>query len=200
MENRKIFEFTYAEYSANEPLWGLLMVAVSFIPHMIPIVVMTRYVTLKCNHHLFFFAGLIASHEFAKVLKKVIKQPRPHGAPLSSYGMPSDHSQFVAFTAIYLVQVLLARQGTRKSALILSTLSMAFTCVAVFYSRLYLRAHTLEQVLVGALLGLITGRIWYWATTTYFIKWTKFTKWIDRVYDMVYDMFLGTDSRKLKIR
>ena len=147
-----------------------------------------------------FFIGLVASHEFAKILKKVIKQPRPDGAPLSSYGMPSDHSQFVAFTAVYLFQVLVARQGIRKSALILTTLSMGLTCFAVFYSRLYLRAHTVEQVVVGALLGLITGRLWYWATTSQFLKWTKLTKFADRVYDKVYDLFLGTDSRKLKTR
>lgn len=199
MENRKVFEFTYAEYSANEPVWGLSMILVSFIPHIIPLVVLTRYLTLKCNHHLFFFVGLVASHEFAKILKKIIKQPRPAGAQLSSYGMPSDHSQFVAFTAVYLLQVLL-RQGTKKSAMVFSALFMSFTCVAVFYSRLYLRAHTREQVMVGAVLGLITGRLWYWLTTVHFLKWTKINKIIDRVYDMMYDLFLGSDSRKLKIR
>jgi dolichyldiphosphatase len=192
MENRKVFEFTYAEYPANEPIWGLLMVLISFVPHLIPIVVFTRYVTLKCHHHMYFFVGLVASHECAKILKKLIKQPRPIGAPLSTYGMPSDHSQFVAFTAIYLFQVLIARQGMRKSALFLSCISMIFICIGVLYSRVYLRAHTVEQVLVGAGLGLITGRLWYWLTRTILLKWTKFTGFTDRVYDFCFDLFLGS--------
>ncbi len=195
-----MFEFTYAEYSASEPIWGLAMVLISFIPHIIPMIVFTRYLTLKCHHHMYFFLGLVASHECAKLLKKLIKQPRPIGAPLSSYGMPSDHSQFVAFTAIYLLQVLLARQGVRKSALILSSISMIITCIGVFYSRVYLRAHTIEQVLVGAGLGLVTGRLWYWITTHILLKLTKFTRFTDRVYDFCYYLFLGTQTSKTKKR
>ena len=200
MESKKVFEFTYAEYPAMEPFKGLFMVLVSFIPHMIPLVVISRYLTLKCNHHLFFFLGLVASHELAKILKKIIKQPRPVGAPLSSYGMPSDHSQFVAFTTMYLVHVLITRPGLRKSALFVSAVLMCTMSIAVFYSRVYLNAHTTEQVVVGAILGVVTGSLWYQMTQKLFLKWTSVTKFFDRLYDVVYDLFLGSDRRKTKYR
>jgi hypothetical protein len=85
MDGKKIFEFTYVAYPTETPLVGLVMAILAFAPHVIPIIVFTRCITLKCFHHFWFFVGLVVSHGMAKVLKGVFKQPRPDGMlPTSS--------------------------------------------------------------------------------------------------------------------
>lgn len=79
MNGMKIFEFTYVEYPADSGVFGLLMVLVSFLPHIAPIVTCTIAVSNHSWHHFYFLLGLILSHEFAKFLKRVCAQPRPKG-------------------------------------------------------------------------------------------------------------------------
>jgi dolichyldiphosphatase len=195
METKKVFEFTYAEYPRDQPVFGLAMVLFSFIPQILPIIVMTRYMTSKCNHHLFFFLGLVFSHELAKLIKRTVKQPRPDGAFLSSYGMPSDHSQFLFFATTYVTCVLFSRANIKKSSAFISSVTMLSITLIVCYSRLFLGVHTWQQVLVGALLGIVTGPIWYKITTGYLLSKKLLVSTIDNLYQVVYNVFLGTVSK-----
>jgi dolichyldiphosphatase len=198
MESKQVFEFTYAEYPRDQPILGLIMVLFSFIPQVLPIIVITRYTTLKCNHHLFFFLGLVLSHLLAKLLKSTIKQSRPHGAFLSSYGMPSDHSQFLFFATSYLTIVLFSRATIQKSSAILTSTCMTLITLSVCYSRLYLGVHTWQQVVVGGALGIVTGPIWYKFTTTYLLSRKSLVQPLDQLYLVVYNMFLGSIRKSRK--
>ena len=83
------------------------------------------------------------------VTKNILKQPRPtqNSFSFDTYGMPSGHAQAVWFMVFYNLN-----KSTNKQNTLLITL--AFISCA---QRVYTNNHTLEQVLVGSLVGSILG-------------------------------------------
>ena len=90
------------------------------------------------------------------------------------YGMPSSHSQFVAYFSLSLALFLLFRHQTthhtsyRPSTFIerLSVAILACICaLAVAASRVYLSYHTPKQVWIGFSAGLAFAIVWFLFTT-----------------------------------
>jgi membrane-associated phospholipid phosphatase len=80
------------------------------------------------------------------MLKKVFKQPRPSHIP--GYGMPSAHAQSMFFSTAFLY-------CTKGSAeLLIMELAL---CALTLYQRWKVKAHTPEQLAVGALIGITLG-------------------------------------------
>jgi dolichyldiphosphatase len=85
--------------------------------------------------------------------------------------MPSSHAQFMGFIGIYAVCMLLLRhrasgqddkiQRWRDILHAVRAASVVLVSVAVCLSRIYLAYHTTKQVLVGAVIGLIFGGLWF---------------------------------------
>lgn len=95
------------------------------------------------------------------LLKEYFAVPRPAEALilLDTYAFPSGHATSVTFLA-----AVLSWYGYRVWNISYWILLPGLTtlCLVVGYSRLYLQVHTLEQVLAGVLLGLITGVLFIW--------------------------------------
>ncbi|KAH8609051.1 putative PAP2 superfamily [Trypanosoma vivax] len=96
------------------------------------------------------------------ILKKVLKMPRPHhylrrsgeiGAP-SSHGMPSDHAQFMFFFVTWLLRKAHANKIPVPVGMQLFLLGAA-TLVAC--GRVYNSFHTVAQVVVGAIVGIVNA-------------------------------------------
>lgn len=101
------------------------------------------------------------------VLKHWIKQPRPVALVrfhLGSYGMPSDHAQFMFFAAAYVLLFASLRWGQPLYARVGWCLVAVCFAAAVTLSRVYLMYHTPEQILVGALVGSVAGVAWFAVT------------------------------------
>lgn len=76
-----------------------------------------------------------------------------------SYGMPSGHS-VIAFTiAMFWSLYIMDRQSGNKKWL--SVVLLNICCVIMALSRVYLGCHTIQQVIVGSLLGLLFGFVGY---------------------------------------
>ena len=100
-------------------------------------------------------------------LKHWIKQPRPVALVrfhLGSYGMPSDHAQFMFFAAAYVMLFASLRWGQPLYARAGWCLAAVCFAAAVALSRVYLMYHTPEQILVGALVGSVAGVAWFAVT------------------------------------
>lgn len=117
-------------------------------------------------HLIYFFAGSVLCAITAKVLKHLIRQPRPVVVSSSrhenitiktSYGMPSSHSQVMAFFATYCH---CAVHYVTPSTIVLAGILYIFTAM-VLWSRVRLGHHTLAQVSVGTLVGASMATIWY---------------------------------------
>ncbi|CAO3598893.1 unnamed protein product [Absidia cylindrospora] len=100
---------------------------------------------------MYFVVGACLTAILGKVLKRIFRQPRPQG---SGYGMPSTHSQVIMFFATYFLCV----AYTTMPSLVCC---VSFFALAVVWSRVQLKHHTLSQVTVGALLGILCAQLWY---------------------------------------
>ncbi len=191
-----MFEFTYGEYPADDHMIGVIMVIISFLPHIVAIYTISVMVYSRCVHHLVFLFGLITSHEIAKLLKRIVKQPRPDGAFLTSYGMPSDHAMFMVFISVYVMLLVFSRDNVKKSSQVLTCLFLCGMTSMVCISRVYLGVHSLEQIVVGVSLGLLWGIFWFRITCTYLLKWKKLSTAFFFIHSFVHDLFLGTHRKK----
>ncbi|KAI8146101.1 phosphatidic acid phosphatase type 2/haloperoxidase [Fennellomyces sp. T-0311] len=110
-------------------------------------------------HLMFMFAGSILCAGVAKGLKQVLRQPRPGATSdpsimkRESYGMPSSHSQVMAFFAEYTFL-----SQWRKTAF---GITVYIFTIFVLWSRVKMRHHTLAQVSVGAMIGAGMAYLWY---------------------------------------
>uniref|UniRef100_A0A7S0LDD4 Phosphatidic acid phosphatase type 2/haloperoxidase domain-containing protein n=1 Tax=Coccolithus braarudii TaxID=221442 RepID=A0A7S0LDD4_9EUKA len=106
--------------------------------------------------------GYLGNAACCDLLKRCLQQPRPAGAVLDGFGMPSNHTQTMSFVVAYGI-CFLWHEATMRDALIfkpLLSLLGVLLVVAVGVSRVYLGEHTEEQVLVGGLCGLALGVAW----------------------------------------
>ena len=112
---------------------------------------------------------------------------RPHGAtsctfilddiPSKSFGMPSGHSQLIWTFGTYLIcklidkwrittnlpDTLIQMQVLGYLWVISISILLLSIMIYVSYSRVYIEScHTIQQVIVGGILGVITGFIMYW--------------------------------------
>lgn len=145
-----------------------------------------------CQQITFFF-GTLLNELINKILKHWIKEPRPvdrlHIG--EEYGMPSSHSQFIWFFSIYVTLFVLLRYRHfyifnylkfyfkilsrlhhmnnnslpfERAGRLLVVLSCWCMSILVCISRTYLQYHTCSQVIVGSIIGLITGASWFSVT------------------------------------
>jgi undecaprenyl-diphosphatase len=99
------------------------------------------------------FGGMLLN----KLLKLVFYRPRPHFddpiLSLTGYSFPSGHT--MAATVLYgVLAVLLITQVKRKRSKVVITLSASLLIAAVGFSRMYLGAHYLSDVLGAIAEGL----------------------------------------------
>jgi membrane-associated phospholipid phosphatase len=112
----------------------------------------------------FFLGGYIINAIFNLILKTLIKQPRPsqdkklieigvvngHRFSLDKYGMPSGHAQTCGFSLTF---VALALQN-----FFVTTVYIIISIITLF-QRYLNKNHTIIQLIVGFVLGLIFGYI-----------------------------------------
>jgi membrane-associated phospholipid phosphatase len=79
----------------------------------------------------------------------------------TSYGMPSGHSQMATLTATFLIMYLLNTFGVNLYNII-SIGIILFICIGILYSRFHLKCHTIQQIIVGGLMGILYGIIGYY--------------------------------------
>jgi len=106
---------------------------------------------------LFYVIGYLANELLNRVLKPILKDPRPVPlSPTDKYGMPSGHAQLAAFSLVFMTLVLQEKHYGWSIFLLLSLLTLA-----TMTQRVITKAHSLEQVIVGGLLGGVLGYIFY---------------------------------------
>ncbi|KAF9363504.1 Dolichyldiphosphatase 1 [Mortierella sp. NVP85] len=75
------------------------------------------------------------------------------------YGMPSSHSQFMAYFATYMILLMHGSSGSISPHLI--SLGVAFWSILVIYSRVHLYYHTWQQVVAGSICGCAIAAAYY---------------------------------------
>ena len=106
-------------------------------------------------------ARLTHARTMVQVLKRILRQERPDGAPLADPGMPSSHAMSLFFLSGYLCAAIVAWTPTwsQLQRLAASTGLLGFAVSSVAW-RVSSGLHTTLQVLVGSVLGGFNGVLW----------------------------------------
>lgn len=102
----------------------------------------------------YIMVGSIAAVYLTVVLKNIIQQDRPEGAPFSDPGMPSSHSLVSFFLAVAWKSHLVAIASYDGMILLAAATAVATLRVVCGY-------HTIPQIAVGAVLGSGMGYGWF---------------------------------------
>ncbi|KAI8822687.1 phosphatidic acid phosphatase type 2/haloperoxidase [Fimicolochytrium jonesii] len=152
---------THVQYDDSDPL-GMFMAYAS----LAPIAIIISYVTLIFFRRdlatILMFVGQLVNEGVNFVAKKIVRQARPTEYLGKGYGMPSSHSQFVAYFAFYITIYAFTRftfqSRAWKPLITIAAMSMAGL---VAYSRIHLTYHTPPQVLVGLTCGALFAGLWF---------------------------------------
>lgn len=163
-----------------------LFITISKIGHYAPIFIFCLIVFLLQTRQYYCIAypiGCFINMLINNILKNLIKQKRPPNPINASfdpneyyekwsneyYGMPSGHSQFMSFSLSYLFLV----SSTQYGSLLLL---MAFITIITVSERWLWKRHTIEQIVVGLLLGSIVAYV-YIALIKHLFRssWSRFS-------------------------
>ncbi|XP_022085409.1 dolichyldiphosphatase 1-like [Acanthaster planci] len=164
---------TFVEYPEGDII-GKALAYISLAPVIILVGFATLILFRREIHTITFLCGILFNEFVNWITKHIIKEPRPARGNqemlFSEYGMPSSHSQFMWFFAVYVVLFIYVRLGLQqhsstsllelvwKHCLAIGTTVLA---LIVSFSRVYLAYHTVRQVVCGALLGTILAVPWF---------------------------------------
>jgi len=162
------FELTHVEFIEGDKL-GELCALLAQSPIFILVSLTTLFLSRRDLGTAVLIVGLLVSTLLCSTLKGIFKERRPHGERYPSHlvgdewGMPSNHSQFLAFCATYVSLWCMLGRWMEKRFLARAALTLSSFCFAacVIASRVYLGYHSVHQVLVGAGVGSLLGSLWF---------------------------------------
>ncbi|KAE8673185.1 Lipid phosphate phosphatase epsilon 2 [Hibiscus syriacus] len=94
------------------------------------------------------------------VLKRVLNQVRLVAGLMSDPGMPYSHTQSIFFTVVFTIASILEWQGINEFSVSISVLALAFRSYFSWF-RVSQQLHTINQIIVGAVVGSIFSILWY---------------------------------------
>lgn len=169
----KPFSLTYVRYPEDDILGAGLALA-SLMPFCIIVATFGAFFARRELWDIGTLLGILANEILAQTLKRLIEQPRPPTCAAvdfcKTHGMPSSHAQLAWFAATVAVLAHRRRRDANPSStrvvdplrtfLVAAHVPLA---VAVSASRVYLGYHSVEQVAVGAVVGVLSGAAWHFA-------------------------------------
>lgn len=138
---------------------SLALAFITFLPLVIVVALTTLTLFNRDIRSATLLCGLVINALFNNLLKRIIRQPRPQTSALAhSSGMPSNHGQFQAFFAMWLTLFMIHRAVPNRNFLLPLLWVMS---LIVCFSRYHLGVHTIEQIVVGAVIGSIFAVVWF---------------------------------------
>ena len=118
-----------------------------------------------------FLVGLSANSLINRLLKPAFRDPRPsdpikfleserfpkkleYTKNSNYYGMPSGHSQNVAFSLAYLYWTIRESDSVKLTSIVLGSLTV--------FERWWFRNHTIAQLVTGVIVGILLARFTLW--------------------------------------
>jgi membrane-associated phospholipid phosphatase len=156
----RLWEMFLVAYKVGDPV-SLLMALVSMLPVLIAVGMAASFLTVPRRSVLAFMIGLLINEVLNSILKKHLNEPRPprpyHNPMLKEgLGNPSSHAQFCAFLACWYA----ARLPSKDSLVPCNfrrILMVSLLAAAICYSRVYNQHHTVGQVGLGIIVGMIVA-------------------------------------------
>ncbi|AET40541.1 dolichyldiphosphatase Ecym_6150 [Eremothecium cymbalariae DBVPG len=177
------FDDTYVLYNPND-IVSFISCYFSLLPIAILVFYFSWFVTTREMEAVFIAVGHLANEILNNVVKNFVKEPRPYNfgsfqreSLRSGFGMPSAHSQFMGFFAMFLgLRLWLQWTGLRKLHRVSGTVILFLATLGVAGSRVYLGYHSVPQVIVGISLGTFFGSLYF--IVVGFIRHSGLSDWV----------------------
>ncbi|KAI8328444.1 PAP2 superfamily protein [Chlamydoabsidia padenii] len=202
---------THVQFDAKDPV-AYAMAYITLTPLAILVFYASNVVSRRELVSVIMLLGQLTNELVNAILKEYFQIHRPYDYLGTGYGMPSSHAQFVwyfaTFGTIYLLRHIQLTTPVWKK---LSVTCMVVMACLVCWSRIYLGYHTLGQVVMGSVVGVGYGLVWYMAMEmvrargylTWFLN-TSLARWlllrdmrdIDNVLEWEYQYWSQTMRRK----
>jgi dolichyldiphosphatase len=163
------FVYSFVEYPRGS-IFGQCLALVS----LFPIFILSAYAVLLLSrrdlHTFTLLVGQVANEAVNHVLKYALREPRlqpsvhPQFDAMSPYAFPSDHAQFTAFLAVYVLLWAPRRWLVSRIWRQLASSAGLASCALVSVSRVWLHYHTITQVAAGLAIGAALGTLWFFFT------------------------------------
>ncbi|CAM9425483.1 unnamed protein product [Sphacelaria rigidula] len=163
-EEYAYLSLTVARYAKDDPL-GKLMALVTLSPIYLAVAYVTLVAVRRDLQTFILAVGHLCDLVVNKCLKNWFAEARPLGCVNTGHGMPSNHTQYMFFFTSFAMWYLWGRVSYCTAEKVGLTSAVAGWAAIVGYSRMYLQCHTLKQVAVGAIVGSVTGTLWYMVYT-----------------------------------
>lgn len=121
--------------------------------------------------------GSIINAVLSIALKRIINQERPTSALKLDPGMPSSHAQSIFFIITVSILSIVEWFGINDVTLAISGVSLAFGSY-LSWLRVSQQLHTLSQVVVGAVIGLVFCVFWYWSWNAFVLQAFVSSLWV----------------------
>lgn len=162
------FDHTYVLYDPKDVI-SVISVHLSLLPIYTMVFYTSWFFLTREIEPVIVVGGHLVGEITNKILKRIVKQPRPDfhkefgsGSYSLGYGMPSAHSQFMGFFAAYFVCIFIFKMSHFNWAQkLIGSGILISSSILVAFSRVYLLYHTTQQVLVGAMFGALLGLIYF---------------------------------------
>ena len=100
-----------------------------------------------------FILGIAINIVLVKILKKLLRLPRPISKSDATFGMPSTRAATLTFIIVYLILLYKPKQLT----LFIMIATILFLCSLKYL----MKEHSLLQLIIGSLIGLIIAYLLY---------------------------------------
>ncbi|CAF0778438.1 unnamed protein product [Rotaria sordida] len=175
---------TFIEYQDGDKL-GFVLAWFSMLPFIYIVALCTLILFRRDIQTIMYLNGFFLSGIINYYLKITFKQQRPERTRdrmdyYEIHGMPSGHAQSFFYFMTYLSIFVILKSQIPGASYVCSIRHRCFilvqfiAAILVAYSRVYLYYHTIAQVVVGGLIGIIFACIWYYFTNYQFIKYVPF--------------------------
>ena len=167
------FSLTHVKYPRGDPI-GYILALLSLTPFAVFIAFVTLVLFKKELDTVLFVSGQLLNELINLILKHVIREARPDmhsvkNATIKTFGMPSQHSQFMAFFTFYCILFIMIRMQHKPWYFRYPIpMGLSISLLAVVYSRVYLLYHYWFQVVVGILVGFSWAAVWFYFVYSFF--------------------------------
>lgn len=203
------FDHTYILYHPDNII-SLPLAVWSLFPIFVLIFLLSWFLLTREIEPCLLAAGQVINDIVSGVFKKLVKYERPMNGRVFKedgglvWGMPSSHSQFMAFWSTYCTLMYLWHNPPQSMFNLPDTIAKfekklvkalglcgVVSCVSlVVASRLYFEYHNINQVIVGLCLGSLLGSLWF--TFVCVIRDLGLINWV--LHWRVADILLMKDS------
>lgn len=156
------FGWTYVVYADGDRV-GHILALFSMAPVFIIVALVTTLAQRRDLATLAMLSGQLLNELLNLLLKSLIREERPNTlhqyAP--RFGMPSNHAQFMGFTAAYVTLWALKHWQVSSQWRLCAVGSSVTLAAIVIASRVYLNYHSVAQVIVGGAVGAAAAALWF---------------------------------------